>query len=343
MFIGCSSCGLLLAGLVLIASPQSPLPQSTEPPWPPSGVYRSGPGVVPPRLVSETKPRYTPQAMRARIEGVVTLDCIVGVDGSVTAVRVSRSLDGEYGLDQSAMEAVKQWRFTPGTKDGVAVPVMVRIEMTFSIAGSSRVPEIASASPVFEWPAAFASMPAAEGWSERDVAVADLQIRIALPRGWDPHTDDQPNRVFLAHDATAARAFVVARPQPTTMRIEQPLPPARLQLATESLKAKAGPPGSEITSVGQVRAGGRLWLWVEARLLSLDAVRAAMPPEIADQMEFDSGRLWIFSTTAGSQFVQITSMLLYPRGLTPQEIEERTRQAGADFVRIVERFSITPR
>jgi TonB family protein len=46
---------------------------------------------------------------------------------------VTRSLDTTYGLDAEAVKAVKQWVFDPGTKDGKAVPVLVQIEMSFSL------------------------------------------------------------------------------------------------------------------------------------------------------------------------------------------------------------------
>jgi TonB family protein len=57
----------------------------------------------------------------------------VRADGSVGEVRVVRSLDKRYGLDEECVKALKQWQFTPGQKDGVAVPVIVDVEMTFSI------------------------------------------------------------------------------------------------------------------------------------------------------------------------------------------------------------------
>ena len=44
-----------------------------------------------------------------------------------------RSLDKRYGLDDESVKALKQWQFTPGQKDGVAVPVVVEVEMTFTI------------------------------------------------------------------------------------------------------------------------------------------------------------------------------------------------------------------
>jgi len=68
----------------------------------PREAYRPGQGVTSPMLVHETKPNYTPEDMRARIQGLVTLECFVMPDGSVGEVRVTRSLDRQFGLDQGA-------------------------------------------------------------------------------------------------------------------------------------------------------------------------------------------------------------------------------------------------
>jgi protein TonB len=97
------------------------------------GAFRPGNGVIPPKLLFEKKPTYTADAMRAKIQGVVTLEAIVGPDGSVGNVRVIRSLDPTFGLDQEAIRTVKQWRFAPGTRFGQPVPVIVEIEMTFTL------------------------------------------------------------------------------------------------------------------------------------------------------------------------------------------------------------------
>lgn len=97
------------------------------------GPYRPGNGVVSPRLLVEVKPSYTADAMRAKIQGVVTLEAIVLPDGSVGNVRVTRSLDQTFGLDQEAIKTVKKWRFSPGTRLGQPVPVLVEIEMTFTL------------------------------------------------------------------------------------------------------------------------------------------------------------------------------------------------------------------
>jgi protein TonB len=97
------------------------------------GVYRPGNGVISPRLVYEVKPNYTSEAMRAKIQGIVTMEAVVNPDGSVGAVQIVRSLDQTFGLDQEAIKTVRKWRFAPGTRQGQAVAVLVEIEMTFTL------------------------------------------------------------------------------------------------------------------------------------------------------------------------------------------------------------------
>jgi periplasmic protein TonB len=97
------------------------------------GFYRPGNGVEMPTIVNEVKPSYTAEAMRAKIQGMVMVEAIVLDDGSVGQVRIIRSLDPTFGLDQEAIKAVKRWRFRPGTRLGKAVPVMVEIELTFTL------------------------------------------------------------------------------------------------------------------------------------------------------------------------------------------------------------------
>jgi TonB family protein len=97
------------------------------------GAYRPGNGVETPRLLREIKPQYTAQAMRAKIQGEVLLECVVGTDGSVGNIRVVRSLDSTFGLDQEAIKAARQWRFAPGTRKGEPVPVLVTIAIAFTL------------------------------------------------------------------------------------------------------------------------------------------------------------------------------------------------------------------
>jgi len=97
------------------------------------GVYQPGNGVTLPRILKEVKPAYTSDAMRAKVQGTVLLQCVVRPDGSVTDIQVLRSLDSVFGLDQEAMKAARQWRFAAGTRMGQPVPVQITIELTFTL------------------------------------------------------------------------------------------------------------------------------------------------------------------------------------------------------------------
>ena len=96
-------------------------------------VYRAGGGVSEPQLVKSVTPQYTGEAMRHKITGAAVLEAVVKPDGTVDDVTVTKSLDREYGLDDSCVRALKQWTFKPGMKDGKAVAVRVDVTMTFTM------------------------------------------------------------------------------------------------------------------------------------------------------------------------------------------------------------------
>lgn len=98
-------------------------------------VYRHGQdaGITLPRVVKEVKPVYTPAAMKAKIQGTVWMTAVVLASGDVGDVAVVKSLDTEHGLDQQAIDATRQWKFEPGTREGKPVRVEVTIEMTFTL------------------------------------------------------------------------------------------------------------------------------------------------------------------------------------------------------------------
>ena len=99
------------------------------------GVYDIGNGVSSPVLVREVKPNYTGEAMRAKLQGIVEMEAVVLPDGSVDpkSIRITRSLDAAFGLDEQAKIAVRQWRFRPGLYKGQPVPVRVNVELTFTL------------------------------------------------------------------------------------------------------------------------------------------------------------------------------------------------------------------
>ena len=96
-------------------------------------VYTVGDGVSAPTVTRQVGPQYTSEAMSNRIEGKVVLSAVVLANGKVGDVKVIRSLDSVYGLDEAAVKAMKQWEFKPGTKDGKPVAVRISIDMVFTL------------------------------------------------------------------------------------------------------------------------------------------------------------------------------------------------------------------
>jgi protein TonB len=97
------------------------------------GAMQPGSGVTNPTILRQIDPKYTPDAMRAKIQGIVTLEAVVGTNGVITDVRVIKSLDRAFGLDEEAIRTAKLWLFRPGRFQGQAVPVVVVIEMAFRL------------------------------------------------------------------------------------------------------------------------------------------------------------------------------------------------------------------
>ncbi len=92
---------------------------------------KTPPGAVAPKPIKIVKATYTPEARAAKIQGTVIVEAVVLADGTVGQVKVTRSLDTKFGLDAEALKATKQWTFSPGTRDGKPVPVVVSIEQSF--------------------------------------------------------------------------------------------------------------------------------------------------------------------------------------------------------------------
>jgi TonB family protein len=90
-------------------------------------------GVTLPQVVRQVAAQYTSEAMSQMIEGEVILDVVIKSDGKVGDVAVKQSVDKTYGLDESAVKAMKQWEFKPGTRDGKPVNVRVEVRMKFTL------------------------------------------------------------------------------------------------------------------------------------------------------------------------------------------------------------------
>ena len=95
------------------------------------GVAHVGGGISSPRVISAVDPEFSDEARRQKYQGVVTLTLIVDAQGNPQHVRVARALG--MGLDEKAIEAVRQYKFRPAMKDGKPVPVEINIEVNFQL------------------------------------------------------------------------------------------------------------------------------------------------------------------------------------------------------------------
>jgi periplasmic protein TonB len=95
------------------------------------GIYRAGNGVSKPELIHKVEPEYSEEARKAKFQGVVILYIVVDQNGNAVNPKVMKSLG--LGLDEKAIEAVKQWKFKPGYKDGKPVAVAATVEVNFRL------------------------------------------------------------------------------------------------------------------------------------------------------------------------------------------------------------------
>jgi TonB family protein len=100
-----------------------------------AGAFSNNP-ITPPRVLTSVPPLYTPEAVAANVEGTVTLEAAVDVEGKVTVLRVIKGLG--YGLDTMARKAVLGWKFSPALRDGQPVETVTQIDVEFKIPQSVR-------------------------------------------------------------------------------------------------------------------------------------------------------------------------------------------------------------
>jgi TonB family protein len=86
-----------------------------------------------PRIIFSPDPEYSQEALDAHVNGIVALSIVVGSDGKPRDIKVTRSLG--HGLDEKALEAVREWRFQPASRDGKPVAVLIMVEVQFHQGG----------------------------------------------------------------------------------------------------------------------------------------------------------------------------------------------------------------
>jgi TonB family protein len=96
-----------------------------------SQTYRVGDGITAPKLLKKLEPAYTEEARAAKIAGTVLLQIVIDPNGLATDIQLVKGVG--FGLDEKAVEAIAQWQFQPGMKNGVPVPVQAQIEVNFRL------------------------------------------------------------------------------------------------------------------------------------------------------------------------------------------------------------------
>ena len=125
-------------GMVLLSTPAfaqeggglEAAPPPPPPPPPPPAPVRVGGNIKPPSKTRDVKPVYPAIAQSARVQGVVIIEATIGPNGAVQEAKVLRSIPL---LDAAALDAVKQWQFTPTLLNGVPVPVIMTVTVQFTL------------------------------------------------------------------------------------------------------------------------------------------------------------------------------------------------------------------
>jgi protein TonB len=119
----------------IVGGLQSGAPEPPPPPPPPAPAAREpvriGGDIQPPALVHRVEPVYPPAAVAARLQGIVILEALVDREGIVTEVKVLRSAGSL--LDRQAMNAVKQWRYSPLLRNGQRERFVLTVTLSFSV------------------------------------------------------------------------------------------------------------------------------------------------------------------------------------------------------------------
>ena len=127
--------GGVIGGVVGGFEPLAPPPPPPPPPPAPRGPIRIGGQIKEPALIYRVEPVYPGVAVSANIEGTVILEAIVDEEGRVETVKVLRSLSV---LDKPAIDAVKQWRYSPVLLNGKPEKFILTVAITFRLEGANR-------------------------------------------------------------------------------------------------------------------------------------------------------------------------------------------------------------
>ena len=109
----------------------TPIPPTATPSVREGDIVVRGPGVVVPVVIYQEQPAYPPMAQRIRATGLVEAEALIGTDGSVEEVRITRVEGRNVGFEKATEDAIRKWRYKPATKDGIKVRMWITIRVPF--------------------------------------------------------------------------------------------------------------------------------------------------------------------------------------------------------------------
>lgn len=297
---------------------------------------------VPPVRLVEVKPVYTPEAIRARLQGDVTVGFEILTDGTVGKTDILGSLDSVFGLDQKALEAVRQWKFKPATRNGV--PVVARVTAVVRFVLRNDGPPLAAPTPPSAWPDLFAATGTSDTsgsqWTPGSVAIGDKQLHFDSPAGWMTMSGERGSLLLSLNSPDLRRMVMVGSSAAPAVQSPLPLQAGRLQQFAETMLKGGASRTVKIGRSGQVQIGDRWWLWVE--LPSDASVVERMPPMLRDLFATNpitdlAG--WAFVTFEGGQMIEVLCTSGASSG-SPDRDAERLG-AAAVFRAVLTRMSLS--
>src|SRR5436190_5954166 len=299
--------------------PPQPPPQTTAPAASTQDIYVVGRDpVTAPRLLNNVKPTYTAEAMRHRIQGRVRMRAVVEPDGSVSSAEVIESLDAQYGIDQMAVDSLKQWRFQPGTLNGTPVRVAITVDMAFTLRDSASAQT---------WPAGFSADAAVIGGAEETADAQMVRVKIQRPITWVRAPPGQPSP-WLRVNSGDGRDLAVMGPTEGPVELRWPVADQVVAELAESVRRSQPVTDAQLVARGQVQVNGLPWVWASIRLPSVPAIIAGPTGD-----RFREARLWSFTTTINRKVVNVVCSVLIPR-----EVDEGAA-ADASIQRAASEFS----
>jgi len=212
---------------------------------------------------------------------------------------------------------------TPRVLSAVSLAVTVLIALE---------PLASAQAPLLAWPEAFATGPASPHSRQTVIDFPTLRVTLSLPDSWGTRRDG-PAGALVATDVKNGRQIEIAEPTPAAFDLKEPVSKGRLAGSIKTMQASV-PAGYVVEKAGQIDVGGRLWLWHESRIPTLDTSTEARYQQMLRGLPYRSAQTWSFVTTPQSQLVRVYLAVLL-RGISAAEDSAATSAAGTVFAEVL--------